>query len=130
MLKELIEILSECEYLKNITSCASSIECNSVALMPMEGKVVKTYTDGKRLRSFNAKLLYKSPYFPSGDKNFTADLFFENVTLWLKDLFKNGNIKKGEYNLISISPLLNYVVENKTATVAIYSLEISVYYLK
>ncbi|MBO5454734.1 MAG: hypothetical protein J6A69_12355 [Clostridia bacterium] len=129
MLKELIEIFSECQQMKAITPCSSAVDCDSVALMPKSSGIIKKYTDGKTLEYVRLKLLYKAQYSPDGDKNFIADSFFENVSTWLRERFEKSSADNGKYsfNLSDISP--SYTVEKKTPSVAIYSLELTVNYL-
>ena len=130
MLKELIEIFSECEQMKKITPCSSALEFETVALMPQRGELIKKYTDGKALLSANVRLLYKLPFSPAGDKGFMADTFYETVSLWLQERFKKDSVFCGKYEFTGIDIPLNYVLQKKTPSTAIYSLEITINYLR
>ncbi len=128
MLKELIEILSECEYLKDITPSASDTEFDTVALMPYDGNTVRKYTDGKNLNSSAFRLLYKTYYSPYGDKNFTTDEFYKNVSNWINNRFKNESVIKPGYEFISALCDNQYKLYRKTPSAAIYSLMIQTDY--
>lgn len=123
MLKELIEILNECEHLKNITPCASDTELDTVALMPYDGRIVRKYTDGKTLNSSSFKLLYKTYYSPYGDKFYEADDFFDNVKNWIDNRFKDKSVTVQNIEFISALCDNQYKLYRKTPSAAIYSLK-------
>ena len=128
MLKELIEILSECEYLKDITPCASDTELDTVALMPYDGRIVRKYTDGKTLNSSSFKLLYKTYYSPYGDKIYTTDDFFDAVKKWIDNRFKDTVVTVNDIEFISALCDNQYKLYRKTPSAAIYSLKFQIDY--
>lgn len=129
MIKEIKEFLSECEMFKDIAVCVSPTAFNSIGIMPAGERLVKKYTDGKKVKRFSFELLYKTSFSPQGDINMQADAFYENAVTEIEKLFKNSKCVYPPYEFIDYS-CGDYVLKHSSPSSATYSLSLTFDYLK